>query len=47
MEQPQWRQRPRRASQLTRGRLSKELMGVEHPGQKERGLTMDSPRGTL
>src|SRR5512142_2726047 len=45
MRPPQRRQRARSAIQETTGRLSYQAMGAPQRGQRERGRTMDSPRG--
>jgi len=41
----QWRQRPRRISQLSTGMLSYKAIGCLHFGQAERGVTTESPKG--
>src|SRR5687768_7365557 len=46
MGTPQLRQRPRRRSQETTGTLSYGFTGASHCGQREPGLTSDSPSGT-
>src|SRR4051794_37524187 len=43
---PQCRQCPRSSSQDTRGMSSRGAIGALQPGQCERGVTTDSPRGT-
>ena len=42
----QVRQRPRRATQLATGTFSYQVSWVWQPGQRERGRTTDSSRGT-
>src|SRR5687768_8547051 len=42
----QERQRPRSRTQETSGTLSRDRMGAPQLGHRERGRTIDSPRGT-
>ena len=46
IDAPHWRQRPRKASQLTTGTLSNQARRLPHFGQRDGGLTSEPPLGS-